>query len=229
MNIRDSCRKRVTLDMTDGIEQKKDQLMLIMGKLVIEDKEQKKTFKPHVYQSNRGRDQNRSNYQGRFRFNNKYRGGSRYNQNFRGRMTYSPNTRGRYSYNTQGNQRYIRNNNYGRGSYRDQSYSRGWGRSFERQNRSRRDNRIESNSRSKSGSRVSTNRDRIWCFKCGEYDHFAQECPVRLARKTNREAEQIQQMFNINEDQTLIQTLLMDRDKDELTITPVDTRENLNL
>ena len=21
------------------------------------------------------------------------------------------------------------------------------------------------------------NRDRVWCFKCREYDHFANECP----------------------------------------------------
>ena len=28
-----------------------------------------------------------------------------------------------------------------------------------------------------SNSRVSTNRDRLRCYRCGEYDHFAQECP----------------------------------------------------
>ena len=31
-------------------------------------------------------------------------------------------------------------------------------------------------SRSRSSSRVSTNRDRIRCYKCREYDHFASEC-----------------------------------------------------
>ena len=55
MNIMDSYRKRVTFDMTDGIEQKIDQLMLMMGKLVTEDKGQNKPFKQQVYQSNRGR------------------------------------------------------------------------------------------------------------------------------------------------------------------------------
>ena len=39
------------------------------------------------------------------------------------------------------------------------------------------------------GSRVSTNRDRIRCFECREYDHFAWECPIRLARQTGRETE----------------------------------------
>ena len=82
-----------------------------------------------------------------------------------------------------------------------------------------------SNSKSRSGSRASTNRDRIRCFECREYDHFARECPTRQA---SREAEQIQQMFNIDEDQTVLQTSLMDTDKDELTITLTETRDNLN-
>ena len=33
----------------------------------------------------------------------------------------------------------------------------------------------------------------------------------------------------MDKDQTLIQTSLMDADKDKLTITPTDTRGNLNL
>ena len=32
-------------------------------------------------------------------------------------------------------------------------------------------------SRSRSNSRVSTNRDRMRCYRCREYDHFAAECP----------------------------------------------------
>ena len=39
----------------------------MMGKLVTEDEGQSKQFKPQVYQSKRGRGQNRGNYQGRFR------------------------------------------------------------------------------------------------------------------------------------------------------------------
>ena len=46
MNLRDNYRKRVTFDMTDDIEQKIDQLTLMMGKLVTEDKGQNKPFKP---------------------------------------------------------------------------------------------------------------------------------------------------------------------------------------
>ena len=32
-------------------------------------------------------------------------------------------------------------------------------------------------SRSRSNSRVSTNRDHVRCYRCKEYDHFASECP----------------------------------------------------
>ena len=35
-----------------------------------------------------------------------------------------------------------------------------------------------SNSRSRSGSRPSTNRDKIRCYKCREYDHFVRDCPT---------------------------------------------------
>ena len=34
-----------------------------------------------------------------------------------------------------------------------------------------------SGTRSRSNSRVTTNRDGIRCFRCREYDHFANECP----------------------------------------------------
>ena len=46
MNMRDHSNKRVTFDMTDDIEQKLDKLTVMMGKLVTEDKGQRKQFKP---------------------------------------------------------------------------------------------------------------------------------------------------------------------------------------
>ena len=90
----------------------------------------------------------------------------------------------------------------------------------------RRVDRSISNSRSKSGSRATTNRDRIRCFEHREYDHFMEDCPMTQA---NREVEQIQQMFNMDEDQTILQTPLMDVDQVRQTISPVETRDNLNL
>ena len=64
------------------------------------------------------------------------------------------------------------------------------------------------------------------CFECSECNHFARGCPTRQA---NREVEQIQQMLNMDEGQTILQTPLMDTDEEEQTITLVETRDNLNL
>ena len=89
-----------------------------------------------------------------------------------------------------------------------------------------RGSRSISNSRLRSGSRASTNRDKIGCFECREYDHFTREC---LSRQANKEMEQIQQMFNMDKDQTILQTTLMDTDEEELTIMPLGARDNLNL
>ena len=118
------------------------------------------------------------------------------------------------------------NNNNRRGNFRNQNYSRNRSRSYERPNRDRRDGRSISNSISRSDSRATTNRDRIRCFECREHDHFTKDCPIRQA---SREAEQIQQMFNMDEDQTILQTPLMDIDQDGQTISQVETRDKLNL
>ena len=53
-----------------------------------------------------------------------------------------------------------------------------------------------SNSRSRSGSRASTNSDRIRCYNCREYDHFIRYCPT--SRK-ERDLDQLQQMLNLEE------------------------------
>ena len=61
-----------------------------------------------------------------------------------------------------------------------------------RQSRSRerdRERRGRSPSSSRSGSRISTNRDRIRCFKCREYDHFANECPNQIPDNSDRESD----------------------------------------
>ena len=192
----------------------------MMAKLVTEDEGQSKPFKPQVYQSNRGRNQNRGYYQGRFRNDNVCRGCSTYNQKFRGRTSGNFNNRRSYGYNMQGNQRYRNNNNnYRRNSYRGQSYDRNRSRSLDRQDRGRRNNRSVSNGRSRSGSRVSTNRERIICFECREYDHFARVCPTR---RGNRETEHLQQMFSLDEDQTILQAPLMDTEDDVMMITPTE-------
>ena len=68
-----------------------------------------------------------------------------------------------------------------------------------------------SNSRSRSGSRASTNGDRIHCYKCREYDHFAKDYPTSREEK---EIEQLQQMLNLGDEQT--------------SITPPNTQDNVS-
>ena len=45
MNIKEGYSKKVTFDMTDGIEQKIDKLTVMMDKLVTEDERQNRQFK----------------------------------------------------------------------------------------------------------------------------------------------------------------------------------------
>ena len=54
---------------------------------------------------------------------------------------------------------------------------------------------------------MSTNRDRIRCYKCREYDHFAKYCPVT---KVEKETDQIEQMFNLDKEQTSLKMLATD-------------------
>ena len=113
-----------------------------------------------------------------------------------------------------GYQRYRRqNNNNRRGNFRNQNYDRNRSRSYEV------DDRSISYSRSRSGSRATMNKDRIRCFHCREYDHFTRGC---LKTQANREAEEVQQVFNMNEDQTILQASLMDVDHDGQTINSVE-------
>ena len=49
---------------------------------------------------------------------------------------------------------------------------------------------------SRSGSRANTNRDRIRCYTCREYDHFPRDCPNS---REERNLQQLQQMLNMEE------------------------------
>ena len=70
---------------------------------------------------------------------------------------------------------------------------------------------------------MSTNRDRIRCYKCTEYDHFMQDCPTS---KEEREIEQIQQMFNLDEEQTSSKVLAT---KTNDSLNKINSLENIRL
>ena len=54
---------------------------------------------------------------------------------------------------------------------------------------------------------MSTNRDRIRCYKSREYGPFAKDC---LTSKVEKETDQIQQMFTLNGEQTPLKLLATD-------------------
>ena len=80
-----------------------------------------------------------------------------------------------------------------------------------------------SNSRSRSKSRASTNRDRIRCYKYREYDHFVKDC---LTSREEKEIEQLQQMLNLEEEQTSLTSLVTNT---EGNFSRVNSEENLRL
>ena len=96
---------------------------------------------------------------------------------------------------------YIRNNrndNFGRGKSR--SRDRQYSDTFIRNDRS-------SISRARLCLRICTNRDRIRCFGCREYDHFTKDC---TNLQTDKQPEQIQQMYNLDMEQTALKASATD-------------------
>ena len=165
MSIREGTDKRVSFDTRDKLGDKIDKLTVVMSNLAGTDNHNRRPFKPQIYKS---RGQNRSYGQGRYqpRSNDRNRGydadsntrqnhqGNRFRGNFRGNSRQS----GREGYR---NERYGNNNNRDRNRLRERTFAGNY----------RRD-RSSSTDRSRSGSRASTNRDRIRCYVHREYDHL---------------------------------------------------------
>ena len=82
----------------------------------------------------------------------------------------------------------------------------------------------QSSNKSGSGSRATTNRDRIRCFKCREYDHFAKSC----LNISVTEKEQIQQMLNLGDDKTALKVLVADTYENLNRTNSEDTVDHLN-
>ena len=180
--------KKVSFN-ADPIMEQLENLASMVYNMSIQKEENNRPFKPKIYPK-RGRGQGLQNFSDRGR--NRPYSRDRQRQNFR------PNYRGQSQNrhiqhgddNRRGNYRH-QNYNDNRSNNRDrgrQNFSRGFSndrsRSRERNltprgsgNRRYDSPYVNLGTRSRSNSRVTTNRDRIRCFRCREYDHFANECP----------------------------------------------------
>ena len=188
MSIREGADKRVSFNTKDELGDKIDKLTVVMSKLVVKDSHERRHFKLQIYKS---RGQNRSYGQGEYwaRSNDRNKGYGAHNntrQNYQGNR-FRGNFRGD---NRQNSKEDYTSERYGNKN-RDRNRSRG--RTF---TGSYRRDRSSSNDRSRSGSRASTNKDRIRCYVCREYDHFVRDCPNS---REERDLEQLQHMLNMEE------------------------------
>ena len=141
-----------------------------------------------------------------------YRGRGQYGQNYRGRLQYDQNYRGDFRKGNIRGMQNFRGQNFRsgcRGNFRSNNFGRGISRFRDRQYTGNFRRNERSSSRSRSGLRESTNRDRIECFKYKEYDHFAKDCP-NISDTEKEQSEQIQQMLNLEEDKTALKVLMAD-------------------
>ena len=184
MKLTDKKRKSVTFDAKDTLEktsENMERMTELMDKMYIKLEQKDVPYKPQIYQ--RGRGQNRRQF-------------SRGN-NWRG---YRPFSRicneGNRGYG-HGRGNFRRGNFRGRGNFQGRYNSnrkdRNWkNRRAWKQSRSRErdgDRQSQSPSSSRSRSRTSTNRDRIRCFRCREYDHFANECSNLVPDNSDRQSD----------------------------------------
>ena len=148
-------------------------------------------FTPRNRSFSRGRNQsgNRGNYNNRnnYRPNDRNRSRGRWNNHRSGERSNNyqtnkrqGNTRPNYRQNAQWtfrnrSQRRNRAGNYNNDHTRGRSRDRHDKRPVQLRQSTLSHGRDES--RSRSNSRVSTNRDHVRCYRCREYDHFASECP----------------------------------------------------
>ena len=171
--------QKVTINQKDL-----ENVMSMMYNLSLQQDRAKKPFKPQVYQK-KGRGQRQNYNRDRFRHND--RSGQGFIQNRHGN-----------NYRRNGNsQNFSRNNSRDRGRRNfNRSYSSDRSRSRERSQSPRRyrqygNVRLRSRSRSRSNPRITTNRDRIRCYKCREYDHFANECLNAMSDSDGHESDNV--------------------------------------
>ena len=117
MSIRKGANRKVSYDTRDELGDKINKLTVMLGRLAAKDNNEKRPFKPQIYQ---GKGQNRvysqRNYQNRNRLNN--RSSSRDRGEFRDKLGFEQNYRGNNFWNDA--RGYGRQNS--RGEYRNDSY-----------------------------------------------------------------------------------------------------------
>ena len=207
MNIRDGTERKVLFNARDELGDKLDKFTAMVGRLAAKNSNDKRPFKPQIHKS-RGsypqgpnRAYNQRNYQNRSRLGSRsdrrnrgqYESNRpRFQQNYRG-SNFQENVRGYGRQSSRGEYRNERCDFYNRSRDRSRvgSFSRNYGNNRDRSS---------SNSRPRSGSRTSTNRDRIRCYSCREYDHFTRDCPTS---REERDLDQLHQVLNLEaEEQT---------------------------
>ena len=190
MNLAEKKEKVVSFDNRDVLEKsndKIDKMTALMDKMCLKLDERAIPYRPQVYQrrsrGRRGRGYSVNNWRGNRSFS-RTRGYRGYDRNR------SPYRRGNFSRGRfRGRENVDRDN---RSRYRED-------RGYRRQSRprERQESRSQSSSRSRSSSRTTTNRDRVRCFRCREYDHYARECPnspVDTSDRGNDAAESLQML-----------------------------------
>ena len=163
-------------DMLKKTNENIERVMVLMDKMCIKLEQKEMPYKLQIYQRGRGQNQRQ------FGRGNNWRGYRSFSRNCNeGNRGYG---RGRSNF-QRGN--FWRGNI--RGRYNDRM-DRSWeNRRVWRQSRSgERERRGRSPSSSRLGSRTSTNRDRIRCFKCREYDHLVNECPNLISEDSDKES-----------------------------------------
>ena len=208
ISIREGASRRVSFDTREELNDKIDKLTVMIGKLVVKIvvgsdnlnpryikagvKVRTEVIVKEIIRTGTGQTidqivgiEDSSGKTGRPRFEQGYR-----------RSSFWDNSRGYSRQNSRGEYRIS--------SYRNDGYNRCRNRSRERSfsghcggNRTR----STSSSRLKSGSRASTNRESIRYYNFREHDHFARDCP---ASREERDIDQLQQMLNLEEDQTYL-------------------------
>ena len=185
MRMTEKKRKSVSFDANDVLEktnENMEKMTALMDKMYIKLEQKDVPYKPQIYQ--RGRGQSRRWFDGR----NSWRGYWPYSRNRNdGNRGYGLNTGNFRRGNFRG--RYNNRSRYNRNREVDRIWEN---RRIWRQSRPRersRGSQSRSPSSSRSRSRTNTNRDRIRCFRCREYDHFANECPNQATDDSDKESD----------------------------------------